>query len=86
MLHDGQVAMGRNVEDAEHLIELLTVLACDDDPHVETVGKPLEFLDHRRHFHGVRPRAKHSHHPEASIHRETLKMTMAATQSIAVQP
>ena len=61
-LHDRQVVVGRNVEDAQHLVEHLTVLAGHGDDSLELIPARLQLVDERAHLDGLRAGAEDEHH------------------------
>ena len=58
VLHHVQVVVRLDLEQVEHLVEHLAVLAGDADPRDELVGAPLELLDHRSELDRLRARAE----------------------------
>ena len=62
LLHDVEVVVGRDVEDAQHLVEHFAVLSRNAHDGFEFRRVSPEFLDHRRHFYRLRSRAENQHH------------------------
>ena len=60
MLHDGKVMIRRQIEYAQHLIELLTVLPGNHDAHNKAVRETLQFAHDRSHFYSVRAGSEHT--------------------------
>ena len=61
-LHDRQVVVGRNVEDAQHLVEHLAVLAGHGDDSLELILARLQLVDERAHLDGLRAGAEDEHY------------------------
>lgn len=61
-LHDGKVVVGRNVEDAQHLVEHLAVLACHGDDGLELISARLQLVDERAHLDCLRAGAEDEHY------------------------
>lgn len=60
-LHDRQVLVGRHIEDAQHLVEHLAVLACHGDDGLELVSARLQLVDERAHLDCLRAGAEDEH-------------------------
>ncbi len=60
--HQGEIVMRLDLEQIEHLIEHLLMLACDAD-HRFDAGVGFQLFDQRRHFDGFRPRAENRQNP-----------------------
>lgn len=61
-LHDRQVVVGRNVEDAQHLVEHLAVLAGHGHDGLELILARLQLVDERAHLDGLRAGAEDEHY------------------------
>ncbi len=62
LAHDVEVILRTDAEDAEHLVEHLTVLAGHADYRLEVFGVVLEGLHQWCHLDGFRPCAEDEHH------------------------
>lgn len=60
-LHDRQVVVGRHVEDAQHLVEHLAVLAGNGDDGLELISARLQLVDERAHLDCLRAGAEDEH-------------------------
>lgn len=60
-LHDRQVVVGSNVEDAQHLVEHLAVLARHGHDGLELIRTRLELVDKRAHLDCLRAGAEDEH-------------------------
>lgn len=60
-LHDRQVVVGRHVEDAQHLVEHLAVLACHGNDGLELLLARLQLVDERAHLDCLRAGAEDEH-------------------------
>lgn len=61
-LHDRQVVVGRHVEDAQDLVEHLTVLAGHGDDGLELIGARLQLVHKRAHLDCLRTGAEDEHY------------------------
>lgn len=61
-LHDRQVVVGSHVEDAQHLVEHLAVLARHGNDGLELIRMRLQLVDERAHLDGLRAGAEDKHH------------------------
>lgn len=61
-LHDRQVVVWGHAEDAQHLVEHLTVLAGHGDDSLELIPARLQLVDERAHLNGLRAGAEDEHH------------------------
>lgn len=61
-LHDRQVVVGRHVEDAQDLVEHLTVLAGYGDDGLELIGARLQLVHKRAHLDCLRTGAEDEHY------------------------
>ena len=66
LLHDVQVVIRHDLEDAQHLVQHLAVLARHAHNRLELSRILLELLYQRAHLDGLRPRAENEHY---SLHR-----------------
>lgn len=60
--HDGEVVVGRDVEDAQHLVEHLAVLAGNGRDRLELIGARLQLVDERAHLDRLRAGAEDEHY------------------------
>ena len=60
-LHDRQVVVGRHVEDAQHLVEHLAVLAGHGHDGLELIPARLQLVDERAHLDCLRAGAEDEH-------------------------
>lgn len=60
-LHDRQVLVGRHIEDAQHLVEHLAVLACHGHDGLELLLARLQLVDERAHLDCLRAGAEDEH-------------------------
>lgn len=60
--HDRQVVVGRNVEDAQHLVEHLAVLPGHGDDGIELIRACLQLVDERAHLDCLRAGAEDEHY------------------------
>ena len=60
--HDGEVVIGRDVEDAQHLVEHLAVLAGHGDDSIELIRVRLQLVDERAHLDCLRTGAEDEHY------------------------
>lgn len=60
-LHDRKVVVGSHVEDAQHLVEHLAVLAGHGHDGLELIPARLELVDERAHLDGLRAGAEDEH-------------------------
>ncbi len=60
-LHDRKVVVGRHVEDAQHLVEHLAVLARHGHDSLELIRARLELIDERAHLDGLRAGTEDEH-------------------------
>lgn len=61
-LHDRQIVVGSHVEDAQHLVEHLAVLAGNRDHGLELTGARLQLVDERAHLDCLRAGAENEHY------------------------
>lgn len=61
-LHDRQVVVGRHVEDAQHLVEHLAVLARHGQDGLELICTRLQLVDERTHLDCLRAGAEDEHY------------------------
>ena len=61
-LHDGQVVVGSHIEDAQHLVEHLAVLARHGHNSLELFRARLKLVDERAHLDGLRAGAEDEHY------------------------
>lgn len=61
-LHDRQVVVGRHVEDAQHLVEHLAVLAGHGHDSLELIRARLQLVDERAHLDCLRACAEDKHY------------------------
>lgn len=61
-LHDGEVVVGCHVEDAQHLVEHLAVLAGHGDDGLELISARLQLVDERAHLDCLRAGAEDEHY------------------------
>ena len=61
-LHDRQVVVGSHVEDAQHLVEHLTVLTGHGHDGLELAWARLQLIYERAHFDGLRARPEDEHY------------------------
>lgn len=61
-LHDRQVVVGSHVEDAQHLVEHLAVLARHGHDGLELIRTRLELVDERAHLDGLRAGTEDEHY------------------------
>lgn len=61
-LHDRQVVVGCHVEDAQHLVEHLAVLAGHGDDGLELISARLQLVDERAHLDSLRAGAEDEHY------------------------
>lgn len=61
-LHDRQVVVGRHVEDAQHLVEHLAVLARHGQDGLELIRPRLQLVDERAHLDCLRAGAEDEHY------------------------
>lgn len=61
-LHDRQVVVGRNVEDAQHLVEHLAVLASNGHDSLELCITCFQLINERTHLNGLWTRPKNEHY------------------------
>ena len=61
-LHDRQVVVGRNAEDAQHLVEHLAVLAGHGHDGLELILVRLQLVDERAHLDCLRTGAEDEHY------------------------
>ena len=61
-LHDGEVVVGCHVEDAQHLVEHLAVLAGHGDDSIELIRVRLQLVDERAHLDCLRTGAEDDHY------------------------
>ena len=60
-LHDGEVVVGSNAEDAQHLVEHLAVLARHGHDGLELIRARLQLVDERAHLDCLRTGAEDEH-------------------------
>jgi hypothetical protein len=65
--HDVQVHIGRQVKQAQHLVEHLAMLPCGNKAHDES-GMFAQRTHHGRHLDGVGARAAHGKHANRATH------------------
>lgn len=61
-LHDRQVVVGSHVEDVQHLVEHLAVLAGHGDDGLELIRTCLQLVSERAHLDGLRAGAEDEHY------------------------
>ena len=61
-LHDRQVVVGLHVEDAQHLVEHLAVLARHGNDGLELISARLQLVDERAHLDSLRAGAEDEHY------------------------
>ena len=61
-LHDRQVVVGRHTENAQHLVEHLTMLAGHGHDSLELTLARLQLVDERTHLDGLRASAEDEHY------------------------
>lgn len=61
-LHDREVVVGRNVEDAQHLVEHLAMLPGHSHDGLELIRARLQLVDERAHLDGLRASAEDKHY------------------------
>lgn len=61
-LHDRKVVVGRHVEDAQHLVEHLAVLARHGHDGLELIRPRLQLVNERAHLDGLRAGAEDKHY------------------------
>ena len=61
-LHDRQIVVGSHVEDAQHLVEHLAVLARHGHDGLELILLRLQLIDERAHLDGLRAGAEDEHY------------------------
>ena len=80
-LHQIEVELGLDPEQAEHLVEHLPVLRGDADPGVEA-RQCLQLLDQRRHLDGLGPGAEYQEYLHGGFRKLLKTIAICAYQSI----